>query len=288
MLLIASGASVQPLPPGDAVIGGQLYDAWYNELGVEPPVGDHPLWQTREGNLRTGPVTWRCTTCHGWDYKGSAGQYGRSSTEYTGFPGVTDMVGASNEVIIAWLNGAYNPDHDFSEWMPPASQNDLVHFLRTRLIDTDLLVDADTNQSLGNAAAGEPLYQEGCASCHGTDGMIINLKSPLTPYFLGDAAVRDPYLFIHVTRFGKPGSAVEGMDGQGWTLQDTADVLAFAQTFPLATPLTEAELNPGALQTDYSQQGDTTSIVIGAIVILAVIIGSVALIRTNDSMEAAG
>jgi len=51
--------------------GGRLYDTWWKENLRDVPVGEHPLWPT--SNTTQGADTWRCSSCHGWDYQGNQG-----------------------------------------------------------------------------------------------------------------------------------------------------------------------------------------------------------------------
>jgi mono/diheme cytochrome c family protein len=81
-------AYTQTLTPELALSGGGiLYDMWWAVTGADEPTGDHPLWATQNTNTRTGPDTWRCKECHGWDYRGADGAYG-SGSHFTGFVGV--------------------------------------------------------------------------------------------------------------------------------------------------------------------------------------------------------
>ena len=59
----------------DITIGAQLYDKWYALLKTTPPDENMPIWERQTTNTRSGPDTWRCAECHGWDYKGSEGAY---------------------------------------------------------------------------------------------------------------------------------------------------------------------------------------------------------------------
>ncbi|MBI4316176.1 MAG: hypothetical protein HY679_09580, partial [Chloroflexi bacterium] len=88
----------EPQLTGDPVRGGLLYDTWWEVIdsekghseameGMSEPTTDHPLWKTQTTNTRTGPDTWRCKECHGWDYKGVDGAYGGGSHK-TGFAGI--------------------------------------------------------------------------------------------------------------------------------------------------------------------------------------------------------
>ena len=62
--------------------GGRLYDNWMNTTGADDVEDTHPSWPA-SNTSKSGSVTWRCKSCHGWDYKGAAGKYG-SGSYYTG------------------------------------------------------------------------------------------------------------------------------------------------------------------------------------------------------------
>ncbi|MHC5005427.1 MAG: hypothetical protein ACYTJ0_20185, partial [Planctomycetota bacterium] len=68
----------------DAIRGGLMYDKWWTVAGVAEPVGTHPLYPV--DGPQTGSSTFRCKECHGWDYKGADGAYGKGSSHYTGIP----------------------------------------------------------------------------------------------------------------------------------------------------------------------------------------------------------
>jgi thiosulfate dehydrogenase len=285
LVLLAAAAAWQEPPPGDPVIGARIYDAWYNVQDMPPPPGDHPLWGTQSNNERRGTVTWRCVTCHGWDYKGAEGVYGPGHSEYTGFPGVIGVVGASEAEIRAWLNGTRNPNHDFAKFLAPAYLNDLIAFLRTRLVNTDLLINPATGAALGNASRGSVLYVRDCIECHGPEGASVNFGSANSPVFLADLAIGNPWRLVHKTRFGQALSVSPAAESLGWTLQDVADLAAYAQTLPPANP--NVTFIPESAGPDYEQQGDTTSIVIGGIVILGVILAGLAISQARQRGEAA-
>ena len=111
-LVLAIGGSSCPttLPtPGDPaaytsadrVTGGLLYDKWWKAAGLAEPTGNHPLWASRPdttSNTRTGPDTWRCKECHGWDYKGVSGAYGTGSHK-TGVAGIFGTTKTAQELF---------------------------------------------------------------------------------------------------------------------------------------------------------------------------------------------
>ncbi len=256
---------------GDIVAGGRIYDNWMLALDLLPPEGNHPLWDTQTSSQRQGSVTWQCSSCHGWDYKGVDGTYAPGSPYYTGFPGVNDMIGASQAEIIAWLYGARNPDHNFSAYIGDVATNDLIAFLRSQQIDTNLIINPQTGVAFGDNDNGRVLYAERCAGCHGETGRLIDFSSNSTPAYLGDTADTDPWRAVHIIRFGNAFGRMPGTEEFGWSLRLVGDLMAYLQTLPRGNPdLPMAQGQPftGA---DIRNQGDIEPIVRMGLAILAVV-----------------
>jgi mono/diheme cytochrome c family protein len=213
--------------------GAMLYDKWYAVLGVDAPAGNQPIWSRQTTNTISGPDTWRCVTCHGWDYQGKDGAY-RAGSNYTGFPGLyTAMQTMSVADITAALKGQQDPQHDFSKYLDDASIGDLAGFLKNNLIDdTEYIDPVALKVKGGDAAKGKELFDAQCATCHGADGKKIVMSLAGRDAFLGTIADVDPWRFLHKTRFGTPGTQmVIGYD-LNWTAQEGRDVLLYAQTLP--------------------------------------------------------
>lgn len=227
------GASAAQDQDDDAIIrGAMLYDRWYTVLEQDAPEGDMPLWETQTTNTASGPDTWRCVSCHGWDYQGRDGAY-RYGANYTGFPGVYHARDKSPDEIVASLQGQGNPQHDFSQYMNEASMNDLAIFITQALIDDNEYIDPQTLEIKGgDAQHGKQLYTQSCAECHGEDGKKIEFRFEGRQAWLGTLAQLDPWRFLHKTRFGTPGTAMTIGYKLGWTPQDGRDVLLYARSFP--------------------------------------------------------
>jgi thiosulfate dehydrogenase len=225
-------AYVQTLPTESPLAeGGRLYDKWWKAIGTEAPTEDQPLWATQATNTRSGADTWRCKECHGWDYKGKDGAYG-SGSHYTGFPGVLAARHKSLDEITAVLSGKTNPDHDFSDVLDEYALKALATFLREGVTDTQAHISADKTVN-GNADRGETLYSDTCVRCHGGDGTVINFKDEAHPEYIGTIANGNPWEFFHKISFGQPGEPMPSGVNLGWTPQDIADVLTYAQTLPV-------------------------------------------------------
>ncbi len=225
-------AYVQTLSP-EAVVsgGGLLYDKWWTQIGADEPPGDHPLWKTQTTNTRTGLDTWRCKECHGWDYKGVDGAYG-SGSHKTGFPGILGAASMSAEDLTAALTGKTNPDHDFSALMGEAEIAALVTFIQKEIADTAAFINADKTVN-GDPARGEVKYEDSCAACHGPDGKTLNFGDAAEPEFVGTIAADNPWEFFHKIAFGHPAAAMPAGVALGWSLEDIANVNAYAATLPI-------------------------------------------------------
>ncbi len=243
-VLLMSVIGVAAQSPSELTQGAQLYDKWYAAAGLPAPEGNMPIWSRQSTNTRSGAETWRCVECHGWDYQGREGAYG-SGSHYTGFPSLLRQADPlTREQIIAHLKGANDPQHDFSPYLDEASLRKLAVFLKDGLIDDRQYIDSVSLQVIGgDLQNGEKLYTETCAACHGTDGKKIVFRSEGVDEYLGSVARRDPWRFLHRTRFGVAGTAMPAGYDLGWTPEDGRDILMYAQTLPTgreAAPVTGA------------------------------------------------
>ncbi len=146
--------------------GAALYDNWYAALEVDPPAGNMPLWSRQQTNTSSGPDTWRCVTCHGWDYQGKDGAYG-SGSHYTGFPGIyTAAQTMTADEIIAHLKGENDPAHDYSALLDEANLRDLATFIKQGLVDDNQYIDLQTLAVKQGDAAHAELFMTSNAQFH--------------------------------------------------------------------------------------------------------------------------
>lgn len=212
--------------------GGRLYDRWYAALGKRGPTANHPSWPTENTNV-SGAETWRCKSCHGWDYLGRDGLL-KSGSGATGVRGVTRMRGRPVEDIVAVLE---NSTHRYSDDLIPGhAKRRLAAFVSQGQHVAAKYIDPD-GEAKGNTVAGRNLFQTMCAACHGFDGKARKLGLSADPayagkpLYVGTKARQLPVEVLHKIRNGHPGAAMISL--RGLPMQSAVDVLAYIQHLPI-------------------------------------------------------
>lgn len=191
--------------PADPVaLGGRLYDNWWKTCGLPAPGTTHPAYPA-QGRL-TGPDTWRCKECHGWDYQGRDGAYGRGS-HATGIVGIRAYAGRGEEEIVAVL---VNATHRFDQVMSAELLRSVARFVAQGQVDAARHIDAASKRVQARVSVGQRLYARQCAQCHGAQGRRINFSGkPGQPEFVGTIAADNPWEMLHKLRNGQPGSVMD-------------------------------------------------------------------------------
>lgn len=205
--------------------GGRLYDKWYAVIKAEKPADTHPAWPA-SNTKKKGDTTWRCKSCHGWDYMGKDGAYATGSYQ-TGIPGIRSFAGADPAKIVAVLQ---NPQHALAGKMSAGDFEDLALFVSKGQVDALGVIDPATGAVRGDAARGRAIFQNVCAICHDYDGKawITGDEDQLTN--LGAIASRDPWRGLHKVMNGQTYADMPAMRAFG--LETVLDVLAYAQSLP--------------------------------------------------------
>lgn len=213
----------------DIARGGQLYDNWAAALDTQLPEETHPSYPS--AGKRKGEVTWRCKECHGWDYMGEDGAYGRGA-HYTGIKGIRRMVGQPVDEIVGIFT---DETHRYTtEMLPPEAMRKLALFVSKGQISMDQYIDRSTKRARGDLRRGASFFQTICAICHGFDGaeMISKRETELAVFgdrgFLGTIANNNPWETLHKIRNGQPGVGMVAL--RVLSTQDQVDVLAYMQT----------------------------------------------------------
>lgn len=230
--LVAKTPPPTPPSPSTLALGGKLYDHWIKTAQAATPGENSPLWASQTTNTRTGVDTWRCKECHGWDYKGKDGAYGKGS-HLTGFPGVYGAATTRTEAELASiLKGSANQKHNFSTNLNEVQISALATFLKIgAVLDETQYIDYTTKKpKSADVAQGKQLYDAKCAVCHGADGKTLLFDGKNS---LGFLANDNPWEVLHKIRFGQPGAAAmpSGAELQ-WSIQDSINVLSYSQTLP--------------------------------------------------------
>jgi len=229
----------------DATRGGRLYDAWWGSSASNAPTLDQAIWSSRQlntANISSGADTWRCKECHGWDYKGKDGAYGKGS-HFTGFTGIIAAKNDSELSLFCKIRDGQgiNAKHQFNAdktngVLNNAALLDITKFIKTSMIDVDIFIDP-SSKTINNAnlSNGETLFAQNCAnsSCHGIDG-AQNAEQPL-PIMASD----NPWEVLHKLQYGDPASiAMPSYRDANWDVANMADVIAYAQSKAPQPPTT--------------------------------------------------
>ncbi|KPK00809.1 MAG: hypothetical protein AMK71_07820 [Nitrospira bacterium SG8_35_4] len=203
--------------------GGLLYDDWLIEVGKKISE-NHPAYP-REGRIK-GQNTWRCTECHGWDYKGKSGAYAKG-IHYTGITGIRSYENRDPAEIVTILK---NETHAFGDMLSEKDFDALALFISNGQVDVDRYIDRRTRKSKGDIANGGRIYLSTCTGCHGTDGKEITFYSGKSPEYLGTVANKNPWETLHKIRWGHPGAPMISL--VFLDLKDQLDVVTFCQSLP--------------------------------------------------------
>lgn len=244
--LFISADHFQDTEAGDVEMGAQLYYSWDWFLKYDPNLGKQPLWGTNE---LSDIETWRCVSCHGWDYSGIL--------EFE-VPGVLSALKMPNEEILEWLDGTKNTNHDFSNFFTVTALRDITAFLHLGIMDySEILFDGEIISSKVDRPFGEELYKAECSSCHSVDGAKINFGSAANPIFVGDVGYDTPEKMLHIVRFGHLEINTKSAEDLEWSLMDSLSLVGYTEVLPLGQGAGAALLE----SVDYSTQGETTEIV---------------------------
>ncbi|MCW8915398.1 MAG: cytochrome c [Magnetovibrio sp.] len=225
--------------------GGRLYDNWIRELAVKPPKKPHPLYPD-EGRLADQPLeTWRCVTCHGWDYLGDKGNFAKGDN-FTGIKGIAGMIGTAPNKIKAKLK---EPQHAYLDVFDDQAMEDIANFVSIGLVPMDRVIDRTTGRAMAKAQPSSPYYSTICVNCHGGDGRMMETIPPL-----GDAARNDPWQALHKMLNGHPGDDMPAL--RAFDVNTTLTTLAYVQALPSRDTLYSIARG-GKLYDDWAAEIDT-------------------------------
>ncbi len=218
------GVPDEPTNEWRLAYGGRIYDNWWIVLETEPPDSPHPSYPS-SGNVNAA-ATWRCVTCHGWDYKGSRG----ATVGVPRMPGVEGLAGRNPARIKRIVRGRR---HQYSESMiSDAALDELAFFLTSGLVDTTRYIDPENGEPHGDAEQGRVIYQNVCAACHNFSGNAAIYGEDDGLRTLGAIANANPWQALHKIRNGQPGADMLAM--RVFDDEMVADLIAYLRTLPIS------------------------------------------------------
>ncbi len=206
---------------GSIVRGAKLYDKWYAVTKADKPKSTHPAWPA-SNTKKKGATTWRCKSCHGWDYKGTKGAYATGSYE-TGIKGIEGMKDAELSKIISVLK---NNTHKLSGKIADTDMQSLALFVSKGQIDMSKYINYETKiPTPGDAGRGKNYFNTMCAQCHGVKGdmpkdMDITLSKQL----------KNPWEVMHKILNGQPAEQMPAL--RTLDRQIVLDLMAHLATLP--------------------------------------------------------
>lgn len=208
--------------------GGRLYDKWWKVVGAEQPKQAQPAYPAAGKYKAKGGADWRCKECHGWDYMGKDGVYGKGG-HFTGIKGIKGAMNMAPDKIVAVLT---DKNHALGGMMGRDDLRDLAMFVSKGQVDMAKFIDPATKKVKGDKAKGEPIFNTVCANCHGRDGTLDEdgkmLASDSEP--LGLVANDNPWEALHKIRNGQPAEHMPAL--RAFDQQIALDILAHMQTLP--------------------------------------------------------
>jgi len=207
---------------GSLARGGKLYDKWYavSKDAARPP-GTHPAWPA-SNTKKKGNVTWRCKSCHGWDYQGKDGAYASGSYK-TGIKGIGGMANAEISAIMKVLKDG---THKLAGKMDEQDFMDLAMFVSKGTVDMSKYIDSAAKAPKGgDAAKGAGYFNTMCAQCHGKDGSLPkDMKKTL------GKQMGNPWEVMHKIMNGQPNEQMPAL--RAIDRQVTVDIMAHLATLP--------------------------------------------------------
>lgn len=176
--------------------GGRLYDNHWGVMGMAAPVLPNPAYPADPADAPTS--TWRCVSCHGWDYSGSKGHLRQSGAK---FVGIRDALGRSPEKISAYLLSATH--RQLVESLPEEALSALSLFVCCGQHDIAAILGPN-GEGIGDPMRGKDIYEGVCSRCHQADGKasIYGEKGDLSS--LGWIARERPQQAVHKIINGVP------------------------------------------------------------------------------------
>jgi len=181
-------------------LGGKLYDNLWLIVDAEPPAQRHPSFP-KDVDL-PAPETWRCVSCHGWDYRGAKGERAKLGGQ-AAFHSLQHLTGADPAVIIRKIRSSPHNYPDAA--LPDFALEIMALFISRGQYDRDALLDK-SGRATGDLKRGRNIFEGACMNCHQPDGRADLIGEKGDRSSLGWVARNRPEQALHKIRNGVPGA----------------------------------------------------------------------------------
>jgi cytochrome c553 len=206
-------------------LGGKLYDDLWPILELPPPGGRNPAFADRAASDHD---TWRCVSCHGWDYTGAGGERAGVAPRAAA-ASLVPLKGVDPAIIIEKIIA---PSHPFpSDALPDLALFLLGAFISDGQYDRNRILD-ENGKSRGDADAGRAIFEGACINCHELDGRAFLKGEVGDPSSLGRIARDRPEQALHKIMNGVP--LAEMLSLRFLSEEAIADLMAYVQTLDTA------------------------------------------------------
>ena len=200
--------------------GGRLYDNHWRVLNHLPPPEPNPAYPADSRN--TLNTTWRCVSCHGWDYSGSDGHLGQIGSKFISIRGAE---GRDPAQVAQYLRSGSHMA--IVAVVPDEALRALSLFICCGQHDIRTLIGR-SGEAKGDPMRGKDIYDGVCNRCHQSDG-----KAPIYGELgdvssLGWIARQRPAEVVHKIRNGVPSADMVSL--RFLDIERIGDLLAYLQT----------------------------------------------------------
>ena len=178
-------------------LGGKLYDNHWLQSERKPPSQRYPGYPD-EIDISSSD-TWRCVSCHGWDYSGADGVLGQQASSPL-FVSLRNSAGKPVQEIIAALKSGRHGK--IIRVLDPAQVEALSVFVSVG--QHDIAVVVFDGRATGSPERGKDIFEGACVSCHQADGKAYIQGEPGDRPALGWVAINRPAQALHKIRNGVP------------------------------------------------------------------------------------
>lgn len=202
-------------------LGGKLYDNHWLQSERKPPSKNYPDYP-KEIDISSSD-TWRCVSCHGWDYSGANGHLGQQASSPL-FASLRDSAGKPAEEITAVLTSGMH--WEITKVLEPAQIGALSVFISVG--QHDIRQALSDGKATGSPERGKDIFEGACVSCHQEDGKAYIQGEPGDKPALGWVAINRSAQALHKIRNGVPGADMLSL--RFLPESRVIDLLAYLQT----------------------------------------------------------